>query len=257
MMTQITNFRKHLRLIGGVAVTLSSATALPAQVTQVDYAALTGTEFISFAGVTGGPSPGTNYNGVIVVGGVAFGERFDGQMLTAAGNFDQLSGTPSNGLTLLAGANGQNLAFFQSPAGQVLSGIGPAGFPVPDAIGEGVVSLLFSSDQSEFGFRLAGGHNGTANVGFFRADGSLIQTIALGNLPLTASYGFTRNAGIMDIRGISIWNDDLTGIGLAGLRHNVQSAIPEPSTWAMMIGGFGLMGIAMRRRRRCLQPIHF
>ena len=28
----------------------------------------------------------------------------------------------------------------------------------------------------------------------------------------------------------------------------VASAIPEPATWAMMLGGFGLLGAAMRRR---------
>lgn len=28
------------------------------------------------------------------------------------------------------------------------------------------------------------------------------------------------------------------------------SAVPEPATWAMMIGGFGIVGMAMRRRRR-------
>jgi hypothetical protein len=27
-------------------------------------------------------------------------------------------------------------------------------------------------------------------------------------------------------------------------------AVPEPSTWAMMLLGFGAMGMAMRRRRR-------
>lgn len=225
------------------------ATSLPAQITQVNYAALTGTEFVSFASVVGGPSPGTNYDDLLFLNGVGFGERFAGQTLTAAGNFDQLGGAPSGGLTLLAGTPGHNLAFFQSPAGQVLSGVGTAGFPVFDAIGEGAVSLLFSSDQSEFGFRLAGGHAGTANVDFFRADGSLIQSIVLGNLPLTATFGFTRDGGLTDIRGISISNNDLTGIGLAGFRHNVQS-VPEPSTWAMMLGGFGLAGLAVRRRRR-------
>jgi len=28
------------------------------------------------------------------------------------------------------------------------------------------------------------------------------------------------------------------------------SAAPEPATWMMMIGGFGVAGVAMRRRRR-------
>lgn len=36
----------------------------------------------------------------------------------------------------------------------------------------------------------------------------------------------------------------LDDIGLAG------TAVPEPTTWAMMIGGFGLIGAAMRRRGR-------
>ena len=32
--------------------------------------------------------------------------------------------------------------------------------------------------------------------------------------------------------------------------HVTADAIPEPGTWAMMLLGFGAMGIAMRRRRR-------
>ena len=31
---------------------------------------------------------------------------------------------------------------------------------------------------------------------------------------------------------------------------NLAAAIPEPGTWAMMLAGFGAMGVAMRRRRR-------
>lgn len=33
----------------------------------------------------------------------------------------------------------------------------------------------------------------------------------------------------------------------------VPNAIPEPATWAMMLGGFGLAGAAMRRRARVAQ----
>lgn len=249
MMTQHMILRKHRPAMALFTVGLLWAAALPAQITQVNYAALTGTETISFANVIGGPAPGTNYDDILFLSGVGIGERFDGQTLTAAGNFDQLGGAPVGDLTLLAGTPGHNLAFFQSPAGLVLSGIGTTGFPDFDAIGEGAVALLFGSDQSEFGFRLAGGHGGTANVDFFRSDGSLIQSFMLGSLPLTATYGFSRDGSLADIRGISIWNNDFTGIGLAGFRHNVQS-VPEPSTWAMMIAGFGLAGAAVRRRRR-------
>ncbi len=30
-------------------------------------------------------------------------------------------------------------------------------------------------------------------------------------------------------------------------------AVPEPASWALMIGGFGLIGSALRRRRTSLQ----
>ncbi|GAO37909.1 hypothetical protein SCH01S_01_00720 [Sphingomonas changbaiensis NBRC 104936] len=31
------------------------------------------------------------------------------------------------------------------------------------------------------------------------------------------------------------------------------AAVPEPATWAMMLGGFGVMGLSMRRRKRVLR----
>ena len=220
------NWRKRALVPAGIAVGLLGATALPAQVTQVNYATLTGTEFIAFDDVVGGPSPGTDSIGVLVVDGVAFGERFSGQTLTAAGNFDQLGGAPSGGLTLVAGTAGHNLAFFLSPAGNVPSGIGTAGFPTLDAIGEGAVSLLFSSDQSEFGLRLAGGHNGNANIGFFREDGSLIQSIVLGNLPLLPPTAFTRRQRDGYSRHFDLERRSDRHRSRR-VRHNVQSAIPS------------------------------
>lgn len=39
--------------------------------------------------------------------------------------------------------------------------------------------------------------------------------------------------------------NDFLGTGL----YRLQAAIPEPATWAMMIGGFGLAGVAIRRQR--------
>jgi PEP-CTERM motif len=38
------------------------------------------------------------------------------------------------------------------------------------------------------------------------------------------------------------------GFSLNGINPN--GAVPEPATWAMMIAGFGVIGTAMRRRRR-------
>ena len=234
------------------AASLGICCATPgyAQITQVGYDSLSGGQATTFAGVPGGAAPGTNYDNILIVNGVAFGERFAGQTVTANGNFDQIDGTPTSALSLLPGSAGNNLSVFQSPAGPVLSGNGTQGFPVNDAIGEGAISMLFSSDQSEFGLRLTGGNGGNAFVGFYRADGSLIQLLTLGSLPLISSYGFQRDGGVHDIRGVAFWNADVTGLGLAGIRYDVASAIPEPGSWAMMLLGFAGIGMAARRARR-------
>lgn len=248
MVKQHRGLRKNA-LLAAIGGCLFCSDAMAAEITQVDYGSLSGNEFVSLASLTAGAGAGTSYDGVIIVDGVGIGERFDGQTVTSNGNFDQVGGSPSGALNLVAGAPGQNLAALQSPAGIVLSGIGPAGYPVFDAIGEGAVSLLFSTDQSEFGFILAGGHGGNAYISFFRGDGSLIEALTLGSLPLVSRFGFSRVGGVNDIRGVSIWNDDPTGFGLTGFRHDVASAVPEPGTWAMMLLGFGFIGTVMRRRR--------
>jgi hypothetical protein len=33
----------------------------------------------------------------------------------------------------------------------------------------------------------------------------------------------------------------------------MTAAVPEPATWLMMISGFGVLGMALRRRRRQLR----
>jgi hypothetical protein len=249
MVKQHVILRKCATAAGALAG-LFTATALQAQVAQVAYGSLTGTQSASFGGVAGGPGAGTNYDGILGVNGIAFGERFAGQTVSALGNFDQLGGTPTDELTLLAGDPAHNLTVFQSPAGPVLSGNGTQGYPVFDAIGEGAVSILFSTDQSQFGFQLAGGNGGNAYISFFRNDGSLIDSFTLASLPVFGSFGFARDGGVHDIRGVSIWNDDLTGYGFRSFLYDVPSAVPEPASWALMLLGFGSIGLALRRRRR-------
>ncbi|MEO7411612.1 MAG: FxDxF family PEP-CTERM protein [Sphingomicrobium sp.] len=59
--------------------------------------------------------------------------------------------------------------------------------------------------------------------------------------------------------GIGAGNFTLTVQGTPGTQNGsfggsvafvAQSAVPEPATWAMMLMGFGGIGVAMRRRRR-------
>lgn len=56
---------------------------------------------------------------------------------------------------------------------------------------------------------------------------------------------FTRSAGDALIGGITF-----SSSGNSAEIDNVVFAVPEPSTWALMLAGFGMVGMAMRARRR-------
>jgi hypothetical protein len=60
---------------------------------------------------------------------------------------------------------------------------------------------------------------------------------------VTAFYRF--DAGV-NLDSISFTNGSVSGVAL----YATGGAVPEPATWAMMIGGFGVIGAASRRRTR-------
>ncbi|WP_287461418.1 PEP-CTERM sorting domain-containing protein [Accumulibacter sp.] len=244
---QESHMKIKMRFVAALGAAATCAIAQAAPINQVAYASLTGTQVVTFDDVAGGAAPGTNYNGVFVSSGASFAERFAGQTNTPSGGFDVLSGTPTASLSLAVGAPNQNLNVFINSGSQVLTGLGPSGFPDFNAIGEGSFAVLFSTDQSEFGFQLVGGNGGSATIDFFRRDGSLIDRIVVGGLA-DAFYGFSREGGTFDIAGISIFNDDAAGIGFDNLKHDVKSdgTVPEPGT--VLLVGAALASLAGRRR---------
>jgi hypothetical protein len=62
---------------------------------------------------------------------------------------------------------------------------------------------------------------------------------------------------------VSIFSGQLNNITVEGLSRGlgsyggnltfVPTAVPEPGTWAMMLMGFGAMGVSMRRRKATLR----
>ncbi|HWE98615.1 MAG TPA: PEPxxWA-CTERM sorting domain-containing protein [Caulobacteraceae bacterium] len=46
-----------------------------------------------------------------------------------------------------------------------------------------------------------------------------------------------------------------TGLGVGDGYATFTSDTPEPSTWALMIGGFGLVGYMLRRRLRATRSL--
>ena len=200
-------------------VTLFSGPAISAPINLVDYASLTGIGLIDFEDLTGSLGSGTNYDNIFESGGADFGEHFLGQTVTYNRDFDIITGLPTGGfLSLEAGAKNENLNIFSLNNNNIMSGVGNKAYPDWDAIGEGAFSVLFDYDQSEFGFQLIGGNNGVAVVDFYRRDASLIDTYTI-NLSWLShqNYGFTRDEGVNDIAGITIYNNSGQGVGFDNL----------------------------------------
>lgn len=66
---------------------------------------------------------------------------------------------------------------------------------------------------------------------------------------ITTSYGSTLETG--DFQTIPLPSNMPAGTTALTIsaRSDIESGVPEPATWAMMLIGFGGIGMAMRRRR--------
>jgi hypothetical protein len=90
---------------------------------------------------------------------------------------------------------------------------------------------------------------------YLNADGTAgTQTAGLTNLGLSTNgnnwFGISGNAGER-FTGISFSTNNPAVAGVESfqqLRFGGVSAVPEPTTWAMMLIGFGAVGYSMRRR---------
>ena len=78
------------------------------------------------------------------------------------------------------------------------------------------------------------------------ADNSLVTTFQNGQFDFIGNGGLTS----LVITSGGVDNVDAIVDNIA-----VTTAVPEPSTWAMMLFGFGAIGFSMRRRRRILPQV--
>ncbi|MHC4842687.1 MAG: hypothetical protein ACYTEE_02700 [Planctomycetota bacterium] len=195
-------------------------------VVQVDPATIPCDTVADFEDVNGETGAGINYDGILLSGGLQLAERFTGQTLSFSGNFDVLSGFPSSPLALQTGDLNENvgvLGVFAS--GQIVVGQGPTGYPNWSAVGEGSLAILFPNPQSQFKFLIEGvDGGGSANLNFFKADGSLLGTIIIA--PANQTYGFKHSLGIREIAGFSIHNTDPAGIGYDNICYESVIEVP-------------------------------
>jgi hypothetical protein len=186
------------------------AQACDRPVCQIDPASLAFARTITFDDQPSGFGPGRPVDGVAVLPGAQFGERFAGQVTHAEGAFDRLAGTPLPPLAVIA-TTPHGLGIVRLADTNVLSGYGPAGYPSPAATGEGSIAVLFDRDQTALRFDLRGGEGGNAFVTFLRRDGSFIDTWVIGPLA-EATFAFEVLQTNEAIAGFIITNDDPDGI---------------------------------------------
>ncbi len=162
-------------------------------------------------------------------------QALTGTAIIAAGSIGGVraapAGTPANGVYLSLGASSSATFDFAGyiPFNKKLKGI----------------SLYWGSiDNYNF-------------VDFLRADGSLIQTVGGGQLP---QFNGNQTLGATN-RRVDFAFNALENVSKVRMRSTTSAAfeldsiaaslgpIPEPASWMTMIAGFGLVGIAARRRK--------
>jgi hypothetical protein len=130
------------------------------------------------------------------------------------------------------------------PSTSVLSGDGDENFDIRLTSGNSFGSIGFDVYSNVYGprtvslFDTIGGLIGTysanqaANsLGFI----GLVSTTAIGHITTSVDRGWVQNTAIDNVQ--------IGALAIAG-------AVPESSTWGMMIVGFGLVGASFRYRRR-------
>lgn len=104
----------------------------------------------------------------------------------------------------------------------------------------GVFSYDFAAGDS-FGGSYSGGLRPSGTPGVFDSFVNFVVTTGTGRF--LGATGFVDAAGTLDRRPTR----PVSSLQLTGVLN--LPAVPEPATWAMMIGGFGLVGGMARRRR--------
>ncbi|MES2903827.1 MAG: PEPxxWA-CTERM sorting domain-containing protein [Pseudomonadota bacterium] len=66
----------------------------------------------------------------------------------------------------------------------------------------------------------------------------------------TFFFRFDAGAGVDVILVTDRLNSNATGLSNAALFQTTVTSVPEPSSWAMMLFGFGALGVSLRRRRK-------
>lgn len=145
--------------------------------------------------------------------------------------------------------NSGDTAFFPGNGGGVIASNWKYG-------GGGLQGLSFTAQfdnvQTRVGFFIENWSNQTASVELFNGAASLGVLNLANTSDLAAEFRGIGDAGGFDRLVFTNTADQNGFFAIDDFRFGngrIGGGVPEPATWALMIGGFGLAGSALRRRR--------
>lgn len=139
--------------------------------------------------------------------------------------------SPSNGTS----TGTSNLGAFQSTQSHCIVSAPPT------AIVDGLFTYDFGLGDTLFG-TYTGNVAASATAGVFNSTENLLVTGGTGRF-LGATGSITTNGQLFFAQGLGNFSGSVNGT------LNLANAVPEPAGWALTIGGVGLIGGGLRRRR--------
>ncbi|HEV2568108.1 PEPxxWA-CTERM sorting domain-containing protein [Sphingomonas sp.] len=137
----------------------------------------------------------------------------------------------------------------------------PAGTPagtkfltVPNSTSTGSADLLLGGEFSKVSFYW-GSIDDYNTLQLLDKFGMVIHSVTGLGLPAPVAANGNQSAPTSNRRvTFASTSRNIAGLRLSSTNYafeidSVAGAVPEPATWAMMLGGFGLLGAAARRRR--------
>ena len=131
-------------------------------------------------------------------------------------------------------------------------------------IGNSGITTDFS-DTYAFTLLTDGLGSGSVSANFTTGTGNAIQltSVTINGAPITITQiGNLTVAGgdnvslLTGLNNIVITGTASGNVAYGGSITFVPNAVPEPATWAMMLVGFGMVGSAMRYRRRATKVVY-